>query len=47
MATRSASRELMLDPETSRPVKDSALTMKLSALRSRIAATLAAQGGAK
>ena len=47
MATRSASRELMLDPDTSRPVKDSALTMSLSALRSRIAATLAAQGGVK
>ena len=47
MATRSASRELMLDPDTSRPVKDSALSMKLSALRSRIATTLAAQGGVK
>jgi hypothetical protein len=29
------------------PGKDSALTMKLSALRSHIAATLAAQGGVK
>ena len=47
MATRSASRELMLDRDTSRPVKDSALSMKLSDLRSRIAATLAAQGGVK
>ena len=47
LATRSASRELMLDPETSRPVKDTALSMKLSVLRSRIAATLAAQGGGK
>ena len=47
MATRSASRELMLDPATSRPVKDTALTMSLSDLRSRIAATLAAQGGVK
>ena len=51
MASRSASRELMLDPATSRPVKDSALTMSLSSLRSRIAATLAAQstvqGGVK
>ena len=47
MATRSATRELMLDPETSRPVKDSMLTMSLSALRSHIAATLAAQGGVK
>ena len=47
MATRSASRELMLDRDTSRPVKDSALSMKLSTLRSRIAATLATQGGLK
>jgi len=46
MATRSASRELMLDPGTSRPVKDTAVVMKLSSLRSRIAATLA-QGGGK
>jgi len=47
MATRAASHELMLDRETSRPVKDTALTMSLSDLRSRIAATLAAQGGVK
>jgi hypothetical protein len=47
MATRSASRELMLDPQTARPVKDSALSMKLSTLRSRIAASVAAHGGAK
>jgi hypothetical protein len=47
MATRAASRELMLDQQTSRPVKDAALTMSLSELRSRIAATLAAQGGGK
>ena len=47
LATRAASRELMLDPDTSRPVKDNALTMSLSGLRSRIAATLAAQGGVK
>lgn len=47
VATRSASRELMLDPETSRPVKDTALSMKLSVLRSRIATTLAAKGGGK
>jgi hypothetical protein len=47
MATRAASRELMLDQQTSRPVKDIALTMSLSELRSRIAATLAAQGGRK
>ena len=47
LATRAASRELMLDRDTSRPVKDKALTMSLSALRSRIAATLAAPGGVK
>lgn len=47
MATRSASRELMLDRDTSRPVKDSVLSMKLSTLRSRIAATLAAKAGSK
>ena len=47
MATRAASRELMLDQQTSRPVKDAALIMSLSELRSRIAATLAAQGGGK
>ena len=47
MATRAASRELMLDHETSRPVRDAALAMSLSELRSRIAATLAAQGGGK
>ena len=46
-ATRSASRELMLDRDTARPVKDTALTMSLSAMRSRIAATLAARGGVK
>ena len=45
VATRSASRELMLDPGTSRPVKDTALSMKLSVLKARIAATLAAKGG--
>ena len=47
MATRAASHELMLDRETSRPVKDTALTMSLSELRARIAATLAAPGGGK
>jgi len=47
VATRSASRELMLDRDTARPVKDTALTMSLSALRTRIAATLAASGGVK
>jgi hypothetical protein len=47
VATRAASRELMLDRQTSRPVKDTALTMSVSELRTRIAATLAAQGGGK
>ena len=47
VATRSASRELMLDPDTSRPVKDNALSMKLSDLRSHIASRLAAQGWVK
>jgi hypothetical protein len=37
----------MLDRDTARPVKDTALTMSLSALRTRIAATLAASGGVK
>jgi hypothetical protein len=45
ITTRAASHELMLDPVTSRPVKDGTLTMRLSELRSRIAATLAANGG--
>lgn len=43
-ARRAASPELMLDPSTARPVKDVALSMRLSDLRSRIAAALAAQG---
>jgi hypothetical protein len=47
MATRQASRELMLDAATSQAVKDAALSMKLSDLRTRIAGTLAAQGGGK
>jgi hypothetical protein len=42
IATRAPSRELMLDPSTARPVKDSALSMRLSELRGRIASTLAA-----
>jgi hypothetical protein len=46
MATRSASRELMLDAGTARPVKDAAVSLRLSELRARIAATVA-QGGAK
>ena len=40
MARRAASRELMLDPATARPVKDSEITMKVSALRARIASGL-------
>jgi hypothetical protein len=44
IATRAPTRELMLDPATARPVKDAALSMRLSELRSRIANTLA--GGA-
>ena len=47
VATRQASRELMLDAATSQSVKDAALSMKLSDLRTRIAGTLAAQGGGK
>jgi len=38
--TRSASRERMLDPVTGNQIKDSTLTMTLSALRSQIASTL-------
>lgn len=37
-ATRTASRELMLDAISGRPVKDETLVMKLSDLRTRIAA---------
>ena len=47
MASRAASRELMLDPATSQSVKDSAISLKLSDLRARIAASVAAQGGVK
>jgi hypothetical protein len=39
-ATRTASRELMLDGRTGRPVKDETLVMKLSELRSQIASRL-------
>jgi hypothetical protein len=38
VSTRSASRELMLDRRTGRPVKDETVVMRLSELRSRIAA---------
>jgi hypothetical protein len=36
VSTRSASRELMLDRQTGRPVKDETVVMKLSELRTRI-----------
>ena len=45
MATRAATRELMLDPKTAQPVKDAVLSMHLSDLRSRIANTLQASQG--
>jgi len=45
MATRAASRELMLDPKTAQPVKDAMLAMRLSDLRSLIANTLNASQG--
>jgi hypothetical protein len=41
MASRAASRELMLDPVTARPVKDVALAMRLSDLRSLVSTTQA------
>ncbi len=40
MATRSATRELMLDARTGRPVKDQTLVMHMSELRSLIASRL-------
>ena len=43
--TRSPTRELMLDPATARPVKDAALSMRLSDLRSRISGSPVAKGG--
>jgi hypothetical protein len=43
-AKRAASPELMLDPITARPVKDMAVSMRLSDLRARIASALAAKG---
>jgi hypothetical protein len=43
--TRSPTRELMLDPATARPVKDAALSMRLSDLRSQIAKAANAKGG--
>jgi hypothetical protein len=44
-ATRAPTRELMLDAATAHPVKDAALSMRLSDLRSLIAKTLAAGKG--
>jgi hypothetical protein len=44
-ATRSASKELMLEPRTGHPVKDEALVMSLADLRWRIASTLSRSGG--
>ena len=44
-ATRSSSKELMLEPGTGRPVKDETLVMSLADLRSRIAGTLSRSGG--
>ena len=40
LSTRSASRELMLDRQTGRPVKDEPMVMRLSDLRGRIATGL-------
>lgn len=40
VSTRSASRELMLDRRTGRPVKDETVVMRLSELRNRIASGL-------
>ena len=45
MATRAATRELMLDAKTAQPVKDAMLSMHLSDLRSLIASTLQASQG--
>lgn len=44
VATRAANRELMLDPQTAKPVKDIAISIRLSELRSRIAAGLGKTG---
>jgi hypothetical protein len=44
--TRRYSRELMLDPHTGQPTKDETLVMRVSELRARVAATLAAGKGA-
>jgi hypothetical protein len=42
---RAATRELMLDRSTARPVKDSAVSMRLTDLRGRIAARVAKGAG--
>ncbi len=44
ISTRAASRELMLDRQTGRPVKDETVVMRLSDLRGRIAAGLKGAG---
>src|SRR5258708_14780627 len=44
VATRTASRELMLDATTARPVKDNAVSLKISDLRARIAAKTGSGG---
>lgn len=46
-ATRAPTRELMLDPATARPVKDAALSMRLSDLRSLIAKTASTSKGGR
>jgi hypothetical protein len=43
-ASRPASRELMLDPVTGKQVKDTAMNMRMSELRTRIAAAVAKGG---
>ncbi len=45
VATRTASRETMLDPVSGRPVKDQPVSMKMSQLRALIASTLGTQSG--
>jgi len=43
VVTRPSSHELMLDPQTHRPVKDQKLVMSLSALRARVTSGLKGQ----
>ena len=47
LATRTASRELMLDPASGKPVKDQTLVMHVSDLRSQVSSRLAAKGVGK